>query len=515
MPDIEVEPRPRTCRYRSLAVAAQLRIHCARRKRYTQLSMTAKRSYLALDLGAESGRAILAHLADHRIELAELHRFPNIPVRLNSGLYWDTLRLFHEMCEGIRLAGKTVNQLDGIAVDTWGVDFGLLNGEGVLLDSPRHYRDARNSGTLKQVFEKVSRAEVFQNTGVQFMEINSLYQLFAAQRDTPGTLAQASHLLFMPDLFNYFLTGALRAERTIASTSQFYDPVKKQFATDMLRKLGLHAGYLAPLVDPGADLGPVLPYVMERCDLKRETVVFATGSHDTASAVAAVPARAGENWCYISSGTWSLMGVELQEPVINDASLQANFTNEVGVQNRIRFLKNIPGLWVLQECKRAWEREGKEFTYAELTAAAAQAAPIDTVLDLDEFVSPGNHPQRIVAYCKKTGQPVPVDVASTTRVILHSLAVRYKEVLESLESLTGRKLEVIHIIGGGSRNALLNQLTADVTGRVVVAGPAEATAAGNALTQAMGTGHVGSLEELRTIIRNSFEVEEFQPAVGK
>ena len=474
--------------------------------------MTAKRSYLALDLGAESGRAILAHLADHRLELTELHRFPNTPVRLASGFYWDTLRLFHEMCEGIRVAAKTVDQIDGIGVDTWGVDFGLLSEEGVLLDNPRHYRDSRNNGTYKQIFERVPRADIFRNTGVQFMEINSLCQLFAAERDTPKTMGQAANLLFMPDLFNYFLTGALRAERTIASTSQFYDPVKKQFTTDMLRKLGLHAGYLAPLVDPGTDLGPVLPYIVERCGLKQETVVLATGSHDTASAVAAVPARAGDNWCYISSGTWSLMGVELNAPVINDASLAANFTNEVGVQNRIRFLKNIPGLWVLQECKRAWEREGHEFTYAQLTVAAAQAKQIGTVLELDEFISPGNHPQRIKEYCLRTGQEPPSDIPSTTRVILHSLAVRYKQVLETLESLTGRKLEVIHIIGGGSRNTLLNQLTADVTGRTVIAGPAEATAAGNALTQALGIGDIASLEELRAVICNSFEVEEFRPS---
>ena len=472
--------------------------------------MTEKRSYLALDLGAESGRAMLGHLADHRLELTELHRFPNIPVRLQNGLYWDTLRLFHEMCEGIRIAGKTVDQLDGIAVDTWGVDFGLLSEEGLLLDNPRHYRDARTNGTLKDVFAKVSRAEIFKNTGVQFMEINSLYQLFAAQRDMPKALEKASHLLFMPDLFNYFLTGAFRAERTIASTSQFYDPAKKEFATDMLRKLGLHAGYLAALVDPGTDLGPLLPYVAERCDLQHETPVFATASHDTASAVAAVPARAGENWCYISSGTWSLMGVELNEPVINEASLEANFTNEVGVQNRIRFLKNIPGLWVLQECKRAWAREGQEFSYTELMERGEQSKPINTVLDLDEFVSPGNHPRRILEFCRKTGQEEPADAGSMTRVILHSLAVRYKQVLESLESLTGRNIEVIHIIGGGSKNSFLNQLTADVTGRRVMAGPAEATAAGNALTQAMGTGRVGSLEELRAVVRNSFDVEEFR-----
>ncbi len=470
-----------------------------------------KHSYLALDLGAESGRAMLAHLSDHKIDLAELHRFPNVPVRLPTGIYWDTLRLFHEMCEGVRLAGKAVENLDGIAVDAWGVDFGLLGADGSLLDNPRHYRDSRTSGTIKQIVDRVPRAKVFAQTGIQFMEINSLCQLFAAQRDMPQVLEQTAHLLFMPDLFNYFFTGVHRAERTIASTSQFYDPVKKQFATDMLRQLGIQAGFLANLIDPGMELGPVLPYIVDLCNFKNEPVVYTTGSHDTASAVAAVPARGGDDWCYISSGTWSLMGVELNEPVINEASLEANFTNEVGVGNKIRFLKNIPGLWVLQECKRAWAREGNDYSYADLMDAATAATPSTTVLDLDEFIAPGNHPQRIREYCKKTGQEAPADFGCTTRVILYSLAMRYKQVLELLESLTARKIKIIHIIGGGSRNSLLNQLTADVTGRRVLAGPAEATAAGNALTQALGTGYIGSLEELRAVVRNSFEVEEFRP----
>jgi rhamnulokinase len=471
-----------------------------------------RRSYLALDLGAESGRAMIAHLTGGKVALAELHRFANTPVRLPTGLYWDTLRLFHEMCEGIRAAAKTAETLDGIAVDTWGVDFGLLGADGSLLDNPRHYRDARNLGTFKEVFAKVPRREVFRQTGVQFMEINSLYQLHAMQRDMPHVLANASQLLFMPDLFNYFLTGALASERTIASTSQFYNPAKKQFATDMLRELGIPGGFLGKLTDPGTELGPLLPYVAERCDLKHETLVYTTGSHDTASAVAAVPAPAGVDWCYISSGTWSLMGVELDEPVINDASLEANFTNEAGVENKIRFLKNIPGLWVLQECKRAWAREGEDYSYAELMERAAAAKPSATVLDLDEFISPGNHPRRIVEYCNKTDQEPPHDPGSITRLILHSLAARYKQVLESLEQLTGRQIKVIHIVGGGSRNALLNQFAADVTERRVVAGPAEATAIGNALTQALGTGHIGSLEELRAMVRQSFEVEEFLPS---
>ncbi len=468
------------------------------------------RYYLALDLGAESGRAILAQVARGRIELQELHRFPNTPVQLPTGLYWDTLRLFHEMCEGIRCGAKAVDEIEGIAVDTWGVDFGLVGADGELLHMPRHYRDNRNLGTLNQVFELVPREEVFRQTGIQFMEINSLYQLWVMRRDSPEILDRTSKLLFMPDLFNYFLTGTYASERTIASTSQFYNPVKKGFATDMLRQLGISGSFFPDLVDPGTELGPVLPYAANRCGLKHETLVYTTGSHDTASAVAAVPAI-GDGWCYISSGTWSLMGVEISEPIINDASLEANFTNEIGVAGTVRFLKNIPGLWVLQECRRAWAKAGSEYTYAELTGHASEAKPIDTILDLDQFISPGEHPERIRQFCVLSGQEVPSDVGSITRVILQSLAERYRQVLELLESLTKKSIETIHIVGGGSQNALLNQMVADRTGRRVVAGPAEATALGNALTQAMGTGQVNSLEELRAVVRGSFELHEFTP----
>ncbi len=455
---------------------------------------------------------MLAHLDKHRVELTEVHRFPNIPVRLPSGLYWDSLRLFHEMCEGIRAACSQADELDGIGVDTWGVDFGLLAGNGCLLENPRHYRDARNVGLSKQVFAAVPREEIFRQTGIQFMDINSLFQLYAVHRESPELLKIAAKLLFMPDLFNFFLTGTSASERTIASTSQFYDPRRRAFATDMLRQLGIQAGFLAELLDPGTALGPVLPPIAEHCGLKHETPVFTVGSHDTASAVAAVPATRDDQWCFISSGTWSLLGVELEQPLINDASLAANYTNEVGVGDTIRFLKNIPGLWVLQECRRAWNRQGLELSYAQLLEQAAAAKHSETVLDLDQFVAPGDYPQRIREYASASGQEVPQDPGAITRVILFSLAKRYKQVLESLEQLTGKTLAVIHIVGGGSRNRLLNQLTADVTGRRVVAGPAEATAAGNALTQAMGTGEIASLEELRAIVRHSFEVEEFRPA---
>jgi rhamnulokinase len=470
------------------------------------------RTFLALDLGAESGRAILAHLAQSKVTLTETHRFANTPVRLPGALHWDTLRLFHEICEGIRSAGRVNDDIEGIGVDTWGVDFGLLSADGRLLENPYHYRDARTQGVPEQAFRTVPRDEVFRETGIQFMEINSLYQLLAAQRDTPKLLEITGNLLFMPDLFNYFLCGVPASERTIASTSQFYNPVKRSFATDMLRRFGIQAGFLPPLVDPGTELGGLGSPAREGCTLKSDPVIYAVGSHDTASAVAAVPASERESWCYISSGTWSLMGVELEKPLISGASLEANFTNEVGLEGRIRFLKNIPGLWVLQECRRAWARNGMELSYTELMAEAETCDSGTAVLDLDLFTAPGNYPQMICDFCKHSGQQSPKTPGETAHLVLRSLAHRYAQTLETLERLTGKSYDVIHIVGGGSKNRLLNQLTADVTGRRVIAGPAEATATGNALTQAMGAGAIHSLEELRAVVRNSFEVEEFRPA---
>jgi rhamnulokinase len=470
------------------------------------------RRYLAIDLGAESGRAMLANLSDGKIELHELHRFSNTPVALPTGLYWDTLRIFQEICDGLRIASRQADQIDGIAVDTWGVDFGLLGPDGALIENPRHYRDKRNIGMPERLFEVIPHDKVFKETGTQVMEINSLYQLYAIHLNSPWLLETAHRLLFMPDLFNYFLTGVECSERTIASTSQFYNPSTKAFSTDMLRRLGITAGFLGNLVDPGEHLGPVLPYVSEQTGLQQDTPLYAVGGHDTASAVAAVPTAGGTNWCYISSGTWSLMGVELDAPLINDDVMKANFTNEVGVSGKIRLLKNIAGLWLIQECRRAWAREGKDYTYGQLMEFAAAAKPMATVIDPDAFYLPGNHPRRIQQHCRETGQQVPEDVGGLCRVILYSLAVRYKEALETIERLTGRKIEVIHIVGGGSRNKLLNQLAANVTGRRVVGGPTEATAAGNALTQALGAGDLRSLDDMREVVRASFPVEEFLPA---
>ena len=467
--------------------------------------------YLAIDLGAESGRAMLADLSGHLLKLQEVHRFPNCAVNLPTGLYWDTLRLFYEILEGLRAAARLTGRLESVAIDTWGVDFGLIGADGALIDNPRHYRDPRTVGLPEKMFDIVPRAEIFAATGIQFMELNSLYQLWAVQRQTPWLLAQAKALLFMPDLFNYFLSGTMAAERTIASTSQFYDPTRARFATELLEKVGIPTGFLSDFVDSGQKLGSIRPALAEAYGVPRETPVYTTASHDTASAVAAVPADGRSGWCYISSGTWSLMGMELDRPLINEASLAAYFTNEVGVGGSIRFLKNIPGLWLLQECRRAWAREGKEYSYDELIAMARETEPSGAVLELEAFQSAGQSAERVMEYCRATGQPVPGTPGAVCRVILHSLAVRYRQVLGVLEQLTGQRIDVIHIVGGGSRNRLLNQLTADVTGRRVVAGPSEATAAGNALVQALGAGHLGSLQELRQVVRESFAVEEFVP----
>ncbi len=470
-------------------------------------------NYLALDLGAESGRAIYAGIANGKVKLNEVYRFPNVPVQLPTGLYWDTLRLFQEICEGIRATASACGELDGIAVDTWGVDFGLIGDDGELLQNPRHYRDSRTCGVPDEIFGIVPRAEIFRQTGVQFMEINSLYQLYALRRANPNILQQASKLLFMPDLFNYFLTGTFGCERTIAGTSQFYNPRTRAFATDLLARAGIGSSFLANLIDPGVEIGALLPYVSKVCGIDRDVTVYTTASHDTASAVAAVPASHADNWCYISSGTWSLMGVELEEPIVNEAALEANFTNEVGVDGSIRFLKNIPGMWTVQECRRAWARQGHSYSYADLMEQAAAAPASATVIDLDELGTPGDHPRLISEFCRRTEQEVPQSPGPMVRVILHNIAARYCGVLHTLERLTARNIDTIHIVGGGSRNRLLNQMTADLTGRRVIAGPAEATAAGNALVQAMARGDIGSLEELRTIVRASFDLEEFRPGV--
>jgi rhamnulokinase len=463
-------------------------------------------NYLAIDLGAESGRVMLGVLEAGKLTLEELHRFPNQPVELPTGLYWDSFRLHHEIVHGLTIAGRERKvRVDGIGVDTWGVDFGLLSADGSLLDCPRHYRDARTLGVPERLFEVVPRKQVFAATGIQIMALNTLYQLYAMHLAGSPALAAAERLLFMPDLFNYWLTGVQRAEVTIASTSQFYDPASRCFATGLMENLGLPTRLLPELVEPGRRLGTLLPALAEATGLGK-VPVYATAAHDTAAAVAAVPAT-GDGWCYISSGTWSLMGVELPAPVINEASRALNFTNEAGANGSILLLKNIAGLWLLQECRRAWAAAGEAHTYDELIRMAEAAGPASALIDVDAFAQPGDMPARIAVRC---GAHTKDEIC---RVILESLAHRYREVLDGLESLTGRPIRTIHIVGGGSRNTLLNRLAAQATGRTVIAGPAEATAAGNILVQATGAGEIPSPAEARLIVHRSFGIEVFEPGV--
>ena len=467
--------------------------------------------FLAIDLGAETGRAMLGTLDGGRLSLEELHRFPNSAVRLPTGLYWDTLRLFHEIRHALSICGRERKlDLDGIGIDTWGVDFALLGADGALIDNPRHYRDTRTNGMLEKTFSVAPREEIFEETGIQFMPINSLYQLHVMRLGGSPALNAAAKLLFMPDLFNYWLTGEMRAEVSIASTSQFYNPVKKQWASVLFRRLDLPERILPEIVSPGTLLGTLLPEIAEASGLSSNIPVYATACHDTASAVAAVPAE-GDGWCYISSGTWSLMGVEVDAPIINEQSLALNFTNEVGAGNKIRLLKNIAGLWLLQECRRAWALDGHEYSYEELSKLAAAAAPAGTLIDPDAFLEPGRMPQRIAEYCRAHGHEAPDRPGKMTRLILESLAATYRKVLVNLETLLNRPILRVHIVGGGSRNQLLNQLAANATGRSVISGPTEATAAGNILVQAIGAGAVSGLSEARQIVKRSFPLQTFEP----
>jgi rhamnulokinase len=474
--------------------------------------MPQHRNYLAIDLGAESGRAILGEFNGSHLVLKEVHRFPNSPVRLPDGLHWDALRLFGEIKHSIASAvQQTGDHLDGIGIDTWGVDYGLLDRQGVLLSNPYHYRDSRTDGMVEAAFSVVPRQEIFEQTGIQFMQLNTLYQLFAMARSDSPILEIAETFLTMPDLFNYWLTGRKGCEFTNATTTQCYNPRERTWAHGMLERLGIPSRIFPEIIRTGSVLGPLLPDLAQELGASPIPVI-APACHDTGSAVAAVPG-AGDNYAWISSGTWSIMGVTVNEPVINAQTLARNFTNEGGVNYTYRLSKNIMGLWLVQECRRTWNARGESFTYEELTRSAASAKPLQSLIDPDaiEFLKPGDMPARIQAFCERTGQPLPQSTGEVVRCALESVALRYRWVIERLEELLGRRLETIHIMGGGTKNRLLSQLTADATGRQVITGPIEATATGNLLTQALALGEIASLDDIRAIVCQSFDVETFEP----
>ena len=473
--------------------------------------MPATKKILAFDLGAESGRALVGAFDGERIGLDIVHRFPNGAVQTLDTLHWDVLRLWGEMLTALRKAAADHGIPASIGVDTWGVDFALLGRDGALLGNPRHYRDPHTEGIMDAAFCTVPQAELFGRTGIQFMRFNTLFQLLALQRDRSPLLDAADTMLLVPDLFHYWLTGIKANEYTDASTSQLIDPHTRTWAVDVVRRFALPERILGSLVQPGTVLGPVRPSVTAQTGVAGVPVI-APATHDTAAAVAAVPAS-GDSWAYISSGTWSLMGVETQQPLTDDRAHRVNFTNEGGVGGTIRLLKNIMGLWLVQECRRSWERAGRTFSYEELMRLAEQAPPFVSVVDPDDaaFLLPPSMPDAIADFCRRTRQTVPRDPGAVVRCTLEALALRYRWVLQRLEELVGKRLDTIHIVGGGCQNTLLCQLTADACDRSVVAGPVEATAVGNVLVQMLGLGLLGSLAQGRAVVRRSFDAQTYAP----
>ena len=466
--------------------------------------------FLAFDLGAESGRAMLGTLDHGILGVREIHRFSNEPVRQNGSLQWDILHLWQEMRRALEDNGGT--RPESVGVDSWGVDYALIGEEGNLLENPYHYRDRRTSGVMEAVFECVSRERMYAITGIQFLPINTIYQLYAACRATPALIDAARALVTIPDLLNYWLTGVLTSEYTVATTTQFIDARTRTWATRMLDEIGLPTRLLQPLVEPGTIIGTLQASVSDAC---AGTPVVAPACHDTASAVAAVTASGPT--AFLSSGTWSLLGTELREPIITSRALALNFTNEGGVCGTTRLLKNIGGLWLLQSCRRHWQSQGLDLPYEALVNGAdEEPLAFRSLIDPDypPFLNPINMPEAIATYCRMTGQPEPEQPTAFVRAILESLAFKYRAVLESLEEITGRRFDEIRMVGGGSRNRLLKQWTADATGRTVTAGPAEATALGNIGLQMMATGAVCSLSEARAVIDRSFPVERFEPVAA-
>jgi rhamnulokinase len=470
--------------------------------------------YLAMDIGAESGRAMLGQFDGDRLALSEVHRFPNGPVRLPDGLHWDILHIWREVKQSLAQAlHERGESLASVGIDTWGVDFALLDRDGALISNPFHYRDSRTDGMLENAFRHVSRAELYQRTGMPSMQLQTLYQLLSMVVGCSPALETAETFLMTPDLLNYWLTGQKGCEFTIASPTQCYNPHLKDWDRTILEHMGIPVRLFPPILQPGTNLGSLLPYVGEEVGPGWDSLsIVAPACHDTASAAAAVPAERPD-CAWISSGTWSVVGTELSTPIINGKTLAYNLANEGGVCGTFFLCLNVMGLWILQECRRTWANQGDVLSYPELTRLAGQAESLKAVIDPDhdEFFGPGNMPARIQDYCRRTGQVVPESKGAIVRCVLESLALKYRWAIERLEEVVAQRLDPLHIVGGGTQNTLLNQLTADATGRLLITGPAEATALGNIMMQMLALGEIGSLQEGRDLLRRSFALEEYAP----
>ncbi|MDR1406741.1 MAG: rhamnulokinase [Tannerella sp.] len=468
--------------------------------------------FLAFDLGATSGRSVLGAFDGVNFEMRELTRFPNTIVQLHGRFYWNVFGLYESLKEGLRTCAAQGITLTSIGIDTWGVDFGYVGADGTILGMPRAYRDPYTEGAPEDFFRNaLPREEVYRLTGIQVMNFNSLYQLYRAKEQNFAPLKAADRILFMPDLLSYMLTGKQVCEYTEASTSQILNPVTRQFETRLLRAAGLPDTLLHPLTDPGVVIGTLTDTLAEDTGLGKVPVVTVAG-HDTASAVLAVPA-ADPHFAYLSSGTWSLMGVETETPVLTQDSFEKNFTNEGGVEGTTRFLKNITGMWLLEQCRREWTKAGRDYSYPDIVAMAEQAGKSPSTVNPDDprLANPASMTKAIAAICRETDQPVPQSDAEYVRCIFESLANRYREVLEQLSGMVSFPIEKLHVIGGGSQNTLLNRFTASAVGLPVVAGPSEATAIGNCLMQAKAAGLVKDRWEIRRIVAKSFPMETFLP----
>lgn len=469
-------------------------------------------SYIACDLGAGSGRVIVGHLREGKLTLEEVHRFVSPPVNLRGTLRWNIVQIFEELKTGLRKIAGSRDSPASLSVDSWGVDYVLLNSREPMLGLPYHYRDARTDATFEAALRNPGPELIFAETGIQFMPLNTLYQMIAEVEQNSDLLEVADRFLNIADYLNFLFCGVGKIEESMASTTQIYNPTTRGWSQKLIAAFHFPARIFPEIVPSGTRLGALLPALQEETGLGKIEVI-ATCSHDTGASVVAVPAS-GSDWAFLSSGTWSLIGVELPAPLINDAVCAQNFTNEAGYGGTTRFLKNIAGMWLLQECQRAWQRQGREFDYDELTRLAAEAEPFRSLIhpNAARFAKPENMPEKIAAFCRESGQPAPETPGQFVRCVLESLALLYRQTLAELERLSGGAIRRLHIVGGGGKSALLNQFAANATGCTVLAGPVEATAAGNVLIQAITLGHVASLQHARDIVRDSFSIREFQPA---
>ena len=470
-----------------------------------------KYNFLAFDIGATSGRAVLGTLVGDKFEMQELHRFPNAIMELHGKYYWNIYQLYDALKESLTICARRNVVPDSIGIDTWGVDFGYLSKDGTLLGLPRAYRDPYTEGAPEEYFQRIPRSEVYRLTGIQIMNFNSVFQLFRAGQEDFGPLKAAEEILFMPDLLSYLLTGKKVCEYTDASTSGLLNPATKEFEASLLEAAGVAPSIMRPVVMPGTVVGELTDALARETGIGKVPVIAVAG-HDTASAVAAVPASDRE-FAYLSSGTWSLMGIETEEPIISEESFLHNFTNEGGIDGTTRFLKNITGMWLLEQCRKEWEKAGRDYSYPAIVKMAERATPFRCFVNPDDprFANPSCMTKAIAGYCEETGQPVPVTDADFVRCIFESLALRYNEVIRMLEGMAPFPIERLHVIGGGSKNNLLNQFTANAIGMPVIAGPSEATAIGNAMVQARSAGIVSTRWEMRRLIAESIGTETFLP----